>query len=216
MVNLTTIRVPILTIVAVRLTTVTVINLLRGVLASPGRTRVSQIELAKICRLSPNTIKKVEFASRRLSTNILTRVKITTGASWDSEQRRWNRYDGNLFAFADYLEHRERILNRSAVDRAIDQIRVDLIKSRIDWLFENVPVKSWEIIRSRVDLFLEEIKREYQLPANDTRFYRPSWLGSAKDSSVTHLIEAGQQKRGTPRIRGRHRNVARRKPKYGQ
>src|SRR5258708_17119079 len=55
---------------------------LRGVLASSGRTHISQIELAQICGISANTIKKIEFASRRLNPGVLTKVAIATGASW--------------------------------------------------------------------------------------------------------------------------------------
>lgn len=168
---------------------------LRELLASPGRARISQPEFAQICGISANTIKKIEFGSRSLNPSILTKIRIATGgAQWGPEDRRWTRNGKDPFTFADFSEHRKRVLNPSAIDQAIKAVMVDLIHRRIEWLFENIPAKSWEGLRSRLNIFLEECKRELRITANDALFYRPASLGSANESAAAQPVKPEQQK----------------------
>jgi transcriptional regulator with XRE-family HTH domain len=170
---------------------------LRELLASPeGRKRISQIDLARMCRISANTIKKIEFGIRPLNPSILTKIRIGThGAVWDPEQNRWTRFDGKPFTYEDYSERRKRVQNPSAIDQAIKSVMVDLIQRRIEWLFNNVPATSWEGLRSRLTIFLDECQREYRITANDALFYRFAPLDSASESAAAEPVKAEQQKR---------------------
>jgi hypothetical protein len=124
---------------------------------------------------------------------VLTKVAIATGASWDHEKRRWTRYDKDPFTLADFSEHRRRMLDPSTMDQAIKMGLVIQIHSRIEWLFENVPAKSWDILRILVDDSLEACKRRLKLTKNDAFFYRP-WLSSVKDSAYARFTNLAQQK----------------------
>jgi len=146
---------------------------LRELLATAGRERISQKELAQLIGISANTIRKIEFGSRSLTDTVLTEVKVATGARWDRERRRWTQLEEKLFTHEDYTEHRRRMLNPSTMDQAIQQSTVVLIHCRIEWLFDNVPEKSREKLRSRVDYFLERCKRDFKLTTNDASFYAP-------------------------------------------
>jgi hypothetical protein len=171
---------------------------LRGLIASPERMRISQVELAKICGISPNTVKKMEFgfASRqRLSPDVSEKVVKAAGALWDPKHG-WTQQNGkDPFTYEAFCEHRKRVLNPSPIDRVIAQSRIDLIKCRIDWLFENVPTKSWEILLALLNQSLEKCKRDLTSNANDELFYRPAWFQSANDSTGIHPVEPEQQKR---------------------
>jgi transcriptional regulator with XRE-family HTH domain len=166
---------------------------LRGLLATPGRERISQKELAQLLGISPNTIRKIEFGSRSLTDAVLTEVKVATGAKWDRERRRWTQLEEKLFTHEDYTEHRRRMLNPSDMDQAIQKSMVVLIHCRIEWLFDNVPEKSREKLRSRVDYFLERCKRDFKLTSNDASFYTP-W-GSSPDSDYARFMKLAQEKR---------------------
>jgi transcriptional regulator with XRE-family HTH domain len=169
-------------------------------MATPGRERISQKELAQILGISANTIRKIEFGSRSLTDAVLTEVKVTTGARWDRERRRWNNSKEKPFTHEDYIEHQRRMLNPSSWDQAIQTGTVVMIHCRIEWLFDNVPGKWREKLRSRVDYFLEKCKRDFKLPRNDALFYRP-WLSSGKDYPL--FMNVAQQKlQRTPSARG--------------
>ena len=117
---------------------------------------------------------------------------MATGARWDRERRRWTQLEEKLFTHEDYTEHRRRMLNPSTMDQAIQQSMVVLIHCRIEWLFDNVPEKSREKLRSRVDYFLERCKRDFKLTTNDASFYAP-W-GSSPNSDYARFTKASQQK----------------------
>jgi transcriptional regulator with XRE-family HTH domain len=169
---------------------------LRGLLQDPVKgSRINQRDLAQLCQVSVDTIKSIETGRLALSSRFLENIAETITAHWDHEQGRWTRRDGKPFTFADYCEHYRRMLNPSPIDRAIAQGRVELIKSRIDWLFENVPDESWQRLLARLNHFLEECKRDLTSNSNDELYYHPAWLQSANESAGTQPLKAEQQKR---------------------
>ncbi len=188
---------------------------LRGLLKDPAEGgHISQTSLAELCQIPVDTIKSIEVGRLTLSSTALEKIAAETGAHWDHEKARWTRFDKTEFSFSYFSDYRRDWLKRPAIGPAL----VHLIHSRIEWLFENVPDESWERLRSRLNFFLEECKRDLQLTANDALFYRPAWLDSAKDSTAKQLVSTGQQKRRrAPTARGPRGNVAgnkKRKRKY--
>jgi len=193
---------------------------LRRLLKEPGKEgHISQKELALLCQIPVDTIKSIEVGRLALTPTVLRNVAVATGASWDHEHGRWTRFDKTAFTFSYFSEYRSRRLNRSPIARSIAQVIVNLIHSRIDWLFENVAAESWDILRSRLDYFLEECKRDLKLTSNDRLFYTPAWLEASKDFAAPQSPESQkrEQHHTAKRVRLR-RNVAgqkKRKRTYG-
>jgi hypothetical protein len=105
------------------------------------------------------------------------------------------------------------------MDQALKIFLVTQIHSRIEWLFESVPAKSWDILRILVDDSLEECKRRLKLTKNDALFYRP-WASSVKDSAYAQFMNLAKQrlehtadKRSD--FRGNAAGNKKRKRKYG-
>jgi hypothetical protein len=196
---------------------------LRGLLKDPVENgHISQMALVELCQIPLDTIRSIEAGRLKLSSTVLEKIATETGAHWDHEEARWTRFGKTEFSFSDFCNYRRRGLKRPTInkvlDKAIDESRVNLIHSKIKWLFENVPDESWERLHSRLNYFLEECKRDLQLTANDGLFYHPASLGS-EDSAADQLVKPGQQKHGrAPTVRGPQGNVAgnrKRKRKYG-
>ena len=184
---------------------------LRGLLKDPAEGgHINQTALAELCQIPRDTIKSIEVGRLKLNSTALEKIAAETGARWDHEQERWTRFDKTEFSFSSFSDYRRWRCKRPIIDKAL----VDLIHSRIEWLFENVPDESGERLRSRLNFFLEECKRDLQLTANDALFYRPAWLDSAEDSAAKQLVNPGQRKRRRA-PRGNVAGNKKRKRKYG-
>jgi len=192
---------------------------LRALLKDPAKEgHISQKDLALLCQIPVDTIKSIEVGRLALTPTVLRNVAVATGASWDHEQGRWTPFDKTAFTFSYFSEYRSRRLNRSTLARAIDQLIVTLIHSRVDWLFENVPAESWDILRSRLDYFLEECKRDLKLTSNDRLFYTPAWFEASKDLAPQSPESQKQEQHHAARRVRQLGNVAgdkKRKRKYG-
>jgi DNA-binding XRE family transcriptional regulator len=166
---------------------------LRRILRPPGGTVVSQKELAKRLRISAHTIKKIEAGYKRLSTLVKKKITAATSARWDGQK--WIRPDGQPFQYEDYSWYQSEKLNRKldpALDQAIGRFGVVEIHCRIEWLFKNIPGKSWDDLKYRFDDFLEKCKREFKLNRNDYAFFNP--VSSATDSDYARFTKVSQQK----------------------
>jgi hypothetical protein len=186
---------------------------LRTLLKDPAEGgNISQQKLAEICQIPWDTIKSIEAGRMALSPNVRRKIAEETGAHWDYEKARWTRFDKTEFTFSFFSDYRQWRLKRPIIDKAL----VDSIHRRIDWLFEKVPDEDWERLRSRMNYFLEECKREYRITANDALFYHPASLGSANESAAAQPVKAGQQKRTSRRgQRGAIGGDKTRRRKYG-
>jgi hypothetical protein len=164
---------------------------------------MSQEEFAELCQIPTNTIKSIEVGRLALTPTVSRNVAEATGARWDDKRHRWARFNDNTaFTFEDYAEYRHKLRNPSSLDQSINQGTVAQIHCRIEWLFEHVPAESREILRSRVEFFLEQCKRDFNLTKDDALFYRP-WLSSGKDYSL--FMNLAQQKlQRVPSVRGLH------------
>jgi transcriptional regulator with XRE-family HTH domain len=192
---------------------------LRGLLKDPAvGEHISQNELAQLCHVPVDTIKSIEAGRLALNATALRNIAEETGARWDHEEEHWTRFDKTEFNFSSFSDYRrERLTPPSSIDKAVADL---MIKSRIDWLFENVPAESWKRLRSRLIIFLSECKRDFQLTANDALFYRPASLSSANESAAAQPVKPEQQKRKhAPNRRGQRGAIAgnkKRRRKYGQ
>ena len=176
---------------------------LRALLKDPAENgHVSQESLAELCQIPVDTIKSIEVDRLALSSDVLRKIADETSAHWDHEKERWTRHDKTEFNFSAFCDYRQRRLAPpSAVEKAIDELT---IKSRIYWLFANVPAESWKRLRSRLIIFLDECKREYRITANDALYYRPAPSGSANESAAAQPVKPEQQKHErAPKRRGR-------------
>jgi hypothetical protein len=154
---------------------------------------ISQKELAELCTIPVDTIKSIEVGRLALSPTVLRKITEATGAY--HEQARWTQSNGTPFTYSFFRKYRQR--RPGALSHAIDGIRVDLIKSRIDWLFKNVPGQSWNALQSRLTYFLEECKRDLKLTSDDALFYKP-WPDVPKDLTATQLAKSKKQKHHYP------------------
>jgi hypothetical protein len=191
---------------------------LRTLLKDPAENgHVSQASLAELCQIPVDTIKSIEVGRLALSSDVLRNIAEETGAYWDQGEARWTQLDKTEFNFSSFSDYRrERLILPSSIDKAVADL---MIKSRIDWLFENVPAESWKRLRSRLIIFLDECKRNFQLTDNDALFYRPASLGLANESAAAQPVKAGQQKRKhVPSRRGQRGAIGgdkTRRRKYG-
>jgi hypothetical protein len=190
---------------------------LRGLLKDPDEGgHINQTALAELCQIPLDTIKSIEVGRLKLNSTALEKIAAETGARWDNEQERWTRFDKTEFNFSSFSDYRLHRLRPNAIDKAL----VYLIHNKIDWLFENVPDESWQRLRSRLNFFLEECKRDLELTANDGPFYRPASLGSANESAAAQTVKPEQEKgEHAPNRRGQRGAIAGNKKfsrKYGQ
>lgn len=193
---------------------------LRTLLNDPAkRGSFSQTSLAELCQIPVDTIKSIEVGRLALSSDVQRKIAEETGAHWHPEEAHWTRFDRTEFSFSSFCDYRRERLKRPIIDEAL----VDLIHSRIDWLFRNVRDENWQRLYSRVNHFLEECKRDprltLRLTANEAGFYRPGWLGSANESDAAQLVKPGQKKgKDAPNRRGQRGGIAgnkKRRRKYG-
>jgi transcriptional regulator with XRE-family HTH domain len=190
---------------------------LRTLLNDPAkRGNFSQKSLAELCQIPIDTIKSIEAGRLALSSDVQRKIAEETGAHWHPKKARWTRFDRTEFSFSSFWDYHREKLKRPIVAEAL----VDLIHSRIDWLFKSVRDEDWQRLRSRVNHFLEECKRDprltLRLTANEALFYHP--FGS-EDSAANQVVKPEQQKRRrASTARGPRGNVAgnkKRKRKYG-
>jgi Helix-turn-helix len=164
---------------------------LRALLKDPAKEAyISQHDLALLCEIPVDTIKSIEVGRLALNPIVLRKIAEATGASWDHEEARWTRFDKTEFTFSFFSDYRQHRLKRPLIHNLL----VDVIHSRINWLFENVPEESWAILRSRLTYFLEECKRDLKLTSNDALFYSPTWLAANKNPIAPKLGKPEQQK----------------------
>jgi hypothetical protein len=193
---------------------------LRNLLRDPSKERhFSQKKLALLCAIPVDTIKSIEVGRLALTPAVLRNIAVATGASWNHEEARWTKFDKTAFTFSDFSEYRFSKLSRSALDKAYGEVAVALIHSKVDWLFKNVPVESWDILKSRLSYSLEECKRDLRLTANDALFYRPKRLETGNGPAATLLAKPLNQPFHRPPKRvGELGNIAgnkKRKRRYG-
>jgi hypothetical protein len=139
------------------------IRQLRFILA-PMASPLSQAELARITDVPLDSLKGVECGRqgghRELSPRIENRIRCETGAAWNYDDKCWRfwRKDGPAYTREHYLKYRALIEAHSDAAVPLDTYLAAL---RIKLLMETLPAKDRFKFHFRLNLFLEENRKEF-------------------------------------------------------
>jgi hypothetical protein len=142
---------------------------LRALLSENGeRTPITQNRLSKICDIPIDTIRSIEAGRRPLNLSVLRKIEAVTTGTWNSKRDLWTVYDSDEpLTFSRYSFHRHFMGQRPRNSRR----RIHFIHKKIDGLFQKIPGHSWKLLLLRINDFLEECKRDFNLKDLDGVFY---------------------------------------------
>jgi hypothetical protein len=134
---------------------------LRALLSNDGPDKpITQNRLSEICDIPTFTIRSIEAGRRTLNSSALKKIEEVTTATWNSKRGQWTVYESNEpLTFSWYSLHRQLMAKRPGNY----QSRVRLVHAKIDGLFDQISERSWNLLESRINDFLEGCRRAFKL-----------------------------------------------------
>jgi hypothetical protein len=165
---------------------------LRELLSEKGRERpITQERLSEIIGKPTSTIRAIEAGARQLTDDFLRGVLVRTGADWDHKNVEWVVFDSlpprEGFSLAAYKE-----FERLAMQRPKDYAElVGSLFVEMSQMSTMVPDSRWWDLYFRFVQFLEECRKEFQLPELEKIY--SSAEGKNLVEAGRDLVEAGRQ-----------------------
>jgi hypothetical protein len=122
---------------------------------------ITQQKLSEIIGVPTNTIRAFEAKQRKLPDHVILEVALATGADWETQKKRWIRFNSNPpepFKRHHYNEFKKRSMQRPV---KADALAKDLLK-KMYRLFIVAPDSYWLDLYFRFRLFVAATRKDFQ------------------------------------------------------